>query len=112
MLCAKALSAKSFRFSDEIYQYKGYDRKNLRVLISLDANQSGNIRKVSHSGLPSFLGEVLWEREGILFKFWTQQSNLVDTFLIGTLPCRHSLVGGRIGWTVREFAPAAQTLMY
>ncbi|MEK9772783.1 MAG: ThuA domain-containing protein [Opitutae bacterium] len=39
-LC-KSFSSTHFRFSDEIYQYKGYDRKNLRVLISLDANQSG-----------------------------------------------------------------------
>ena len=39
-LC-KNFSSATFQFSDEIYQYKGYDRKNLRVLVSLDSNQSG-----------------------------------------------------------------------
>jgi len=39
-LC-KNFSSTTFQFSDEIYQYKGYDRKNLRVLVSLDSNQSG-----------------------------------------------------------------------
>ena len=32
---------KEFVYSDEIYQYKGYDRSKLRVLISLDAVKSG-----------------------------------------------------------------------
>ena len=35
----------TFKFSDEIYQYKGYDRKNVRVLISLDAKKSGKFGK-------------------------------------------------------------------
>lgn len=43
-LC-KSLPANRFRFSDEIYQYKGYDRNNLRVLVSLDANKSGKAGK-------------------------------------------------------------------
>ena len=42
---SKSFAANTFRFSDEIYQYKGYDRKNLRVLISLDANKSGKSGK-------------------------------------------------------------------
>jgi uncharacterized protein len=32
---------ETFEFSDEIYQYKNYDRKNVRVLVSLDAVKSG-----------------------------------------------------------------------
>ncbi len=39
-LC-KSFSNHSFQFSDEIYQYKGYDRKNLRVLVGLDSLKSG-----------------------------------------------------------------------
>jgi len=42
---SKSFAANTFRFSDEIYQYKGYDRKNLRVLISLEANKSGKSGK-------------------------------------------------------------------
>ena len=32
---------ETFEYSDEIYQYKNYDRKNVRVLVSLDAVKSG-----------------------------------------------------------------------
>jgi len=39
-LC-KSFSSRTFRFSDEIYQYKGYDRSKLRVLVSLDSPKSG-----------------------------------------------------------------------
>ncbi len=50
-LC-KSFSSTSFRFSDEIYQYKGYHRKNLRVLISLDSNQSGISGKSPENDYP------------------------------------------------------------
>ena len=33
----RAFKGKEFMFSDEIYQYKGYDRSKLRVLIGLDS---------------------------------------------------------------------------
>ncbi|HAD20648.1 MAG TPA: ThuA domain-containing protein, partial [Opitutae bacterium] len=36
-----AFKEKEFTFSDEIYQYKSYDRSKLRVLIGLDAVKSG-----------------------------------------------------------------------
>ncbi|MEC8243362.1 MAG: ThuA domain-containing protein [Verrucomicrobiota bacterium] len=36
-----AFKKKEFTFSDEIYQYKSYDRSKLRVLIGLDAIKSG-----------------------------------------------------------------------
>ena len=36
-----AFKEKEFTFSDEIYQYKSYDRSKLRVLIGLDAIKSG-----------------------------------------------------------------------
>ena len=36
-----AFKEKEFTFSDEIYQYKGYDRSKLRVLIGLDSVKSG-----------------------------------------------------------------------
>ena len=37
----KGFTSPMFQFSDEIYQYKGYNRENLRVLVSLDAEKSG-----------------------------------------------------------------------
>ncbi|MDG1138685.1 MAG: ThuA domain-containing protein [Opitutales bacterium] len=37
----QAFKGKEFTFSDEIYQYKSYDRSKLRVLIGLDAEKSG-----------------------------------------------------------------------
>jgi len=37
----KAFKNKTFEFSDEIYQYKGYDRSKLRVLVGLDAVKTG-----------------------------------------------------------------------
>ena len=37
----KAFKDKEFMFSDEIYQYKGYDRSKLRILIGLDSVKSG-----------------------------------------------------------------------
>ena len=36
-----AFKKKEFTFSDEIYQYKGYDRSKLRILIGLDSVKSG-----------------------------------------------------------------------
>ena len=36
-----AFKEKEFTFSDEIYQYKGYDRSKLRILIGLDSVKSG-----------------------------------------------------------------------
>lgn len=50
-LC-KSFSNTTFQFSDEIYQYKGYDRKNLRVLVSLDANKSGKLGKSPTNDYP------------------------------------------------------------
>jgi len=50
-LC-KNFSSKTFQFSDEIYQYKGYDRKNLRVLVSLDALKSGKSGKSPTNDYP------------------------------------------------------------
>ena len=37
----QAFKEKEFTFSDEIYQYKGYDRSKLRILIGLDSVKSG-----------------------------------------------------------------------
>ena len=50
-LC-KNFSSRTFQFSDEIYQYKGYERKNLRVLVSLDAFKSGKMGKSSTNDYP------------------------------------------------------------
>ena len=50
-LC-KNFSSTTFQFSDEIYQYKGYDRKNLRVLVSLDASKSGKMGKSPTNDYP------------------------------------------------------------
>lgn len=36
-----AFTNKEFMFSDEIYQYKGYDRSKLRILVGLDSVKSG-----------------------------------------------------------------------
>ena len=49
---SKSFSSTTFHFSDEIYQYKGYDRKNLRVLVSLDANKSGKLGKSPTNDYP------------------------------------------------------------
>ena len=38
---SKAFKYKTFEFSDEIYQYKGYDRSKLRILVGLDAVKTG-----------------------------------------------------------------------
>ena len=37
----QAFASKEFSFSDEIYQYKDYNRSKLRVLVGLDAIKSG-----------------------------------------------------------------------
>lgn len=37
----KGFKNKNFEFSDEIYQYKGYDRSKLRILVGLDAVKTG-----------------------------------------------------------------------
>jgi type 1 glutamine amidotransferase len=50
-LC-KNFTSTTFQFSDEIYQYKGYDRKNLRVLVSLDAPKSGKMGKSPTNDYP------------------------------------------------------------
>jgi type 1 glutamine amidotransferase len=50
-LC-KNFTSTTFQFSDEIYQYKGYDRKNLRVLVSLDAAKSGKMGKSPTNDYP------------------------------------------------------------
>ncbi len=49
---SKSFSTTTFQFSDEIYQYKGYNRKNLRVLVSLDANKSGKLGKSPTNDYP------------------------------------------------------------
>ena len=36
----RAFPEKEFKFSDEIYQYKGYDRSKIRVLVGLDSLQT------------------------------------------------------------------------
>ena len=33
----QAFETREFQFSDQIYQYKGYDRSKLRVLVGLDS---------------------------------------------------------------------------
>ena len=50
-LC-QSFPSRTFRFSDEIYQYKGYDRKNLRVLVSLNAKESGKDGKSPTNDYP------------------------------------------------------------
>jgi len=93
-LC-KSFSAKTFRFSDEIYQYKGYDRKNLRVLISLDANKSGKSGKSPTQDYP-----VSWVKsygKGRVFysNFGHNKATWWTPFLL-----EHFLAG--IRWSVGE----------
>lgn len=36
---------KSFELKDELYQYKGYDRSKVRVLLALDMKHEGNLKE-------------------------------------------------------------------
>ena len=92
---SKSFAANTFRFSDEIYQYKGYDRKNLRVLISLDANKSGKSGKFPTQDYP-----VSWVKsygKGRVFysNFGHNKATWWTPFLL-----EHFLAG--IRWSVRE----------
>lgn len=92
---SKSFAANTFRFSDEIYQYKGYDRKNLRVLISLDANKSGKSGKSSTQDYP-----VSWVKsygKGRVFysNFGHNKATWWTPFLL-----EHFLAG--IRWSVGE----------
>ncbi len=92
---SKSFVANTFRFSDEIYQYKGYDRKNLRVLISLDANKSGKSGKSPTQDYP-----VSWVKsygKGRVFysNFGHNKATWWTPFLL-----EHFLAG--IRWSVRE----------
>ena len=64
----KAFKDKTFQFSDEIYQYKGYDRSKLRILVSL--NEQKCLRKGKDGKLSPILGKrkdndnpVSWVRD-------------------------------------------------
>ena len=92
---SKSFAANTFRFSDEIYQYKGYDRKNLRVLISLDANKSGKSGKSPTQDYP-----VSWVKpygKGRVFysNFGHNKATWWTPFLL-----EHFLAG--IRWSVGE----------
>jgi type 1 glutamine amidotransferase len=92
---SKSFDANTFRFSDEIYQYKGYDRKNLRVLISLDANKSGKSGKSPTQDYP-----VSWVKsygKGRVFysNFGHNKATWWTPFLL-----EHFLAG--IRWSVGE----------
>jgi len=92
---SKSFVANTFRFSDEIYQYKGYDRKNLRVLISLDANKSGKSGKSPTQDYP-----VSWVKsygKGRVFysNFGHNKATWWTPFLL-----EHFLAG--IRWSVGE----------
>ena len=52
-----AFKENEFMFSDEIYQYKEYDRTKLRVLVSLDAVKSGKKGNSKTNDYP-----VSWDR--------------------------------------------------
>ena len=101
-LC-KSFSSNTFRFSDEIYQYKGYDRKNLRVLISLDANKSGINGKSPTHDYP-----VSWVKsygKGRVFysNFGHNKSSWWTPFLL-----KHFLAG--IRWSVGELDGPSDSL--
>ena len=92
---SKSFVANTFRFSDEIYQYKGYDRKNLRVLISLDAIKSGKSGKSPTQDYP-----VSWVKsygKGRVFysNFGHNKATWWTPFLL-----EHFLAG--IRWSVGE----------
>jgi type 1 glutamine amidotransferase len=92
---SKSFDANTFRFSDEIYQYKGYDRQNLRVLISLDANKSGKSGKSPTQDYP-----VSWVKsygKGRVFysNFGHNKATWWTPFLL-----EHFLAG--IRWSVGE----------
>jgi len=101
-LC-KNFSSKTFQFSDEIYQYKGYDRKNLRVLVSLDSNQSGISGKSPTNDYP-----VSWVKSyGKGRVFYTNFGHNKATWWTPYL-LKHFLSG--IRWSVGEIDGPAESL--
>ena len=44
-LCA-CLNSKHFKFKEEIYQFKNFDRKNVRVLLGLNVEKSTKVKKM------------------------------------------------------------------
>ena len=101
-LC-QSFPSRTFRFSDEIYQYKGYDRKNLRVLVSINAKESGKEGKSPTNDYP-----VSWIKsygKGRVFysNFGHNKASWWTPYLL-----KHFLSG--IRWSVGELEGPADSL--
>ncbi|MEC8244162.1 MAG: ThuA domain-containing protein [Verrucomicrobiota bacterium] len=96
-----AFKEKEFTFSDEIYQYKSYDRSKLRVLIGLDAIKSGKKGNSKTNDYP-----VSWVKsygKGRIFysNFGHNKATWWTPFML-----QHFLAG--IGWALGDIdGPAA-----
>ena len=57
-------------FSDEIYQYKNYDRSKLRILIGLDSLKIDKIGNSKTKDYPVFWVRSYGKGRDFLLEFW------------------------------------------
>jgi type 1 glutamine amidotransferase len=93
-LC-QSFPSRTFRFSDEIYQYKGYDRKNLRVLVSLNAKESGKEGKSLTNDYPVSWVKAYGKGRVFYTNFGHNKASWWTPFLL-----KHYLAG--IRWSVGQ----------
>ena len=80
---------------DEIYQYKGYNRENLRVLVSLDAEKSGKSGKSQSNDYPVSWVKAYGKGRVFYSNFGHNKASWWTPFIL-----EHFLAG--IRWSVRE----------
>ena len=101
-LC-RSFSSTTFRFSDEIYQYKGYNRQNLRVLVSLDAKKSGKSGKSPTNDYPVSWVKAYGKGRVFYSNFGHNKASWWTPFIL-----EHFLAG--IRWSVRELDGTLESL--
>lgn len=101
-LC-QSFSSSTFSFSDEIYQYKGYNRSNLRVLISLDSNRSGIAGKSQTRDYPVSWVKTFGKGRVFYSNFGHNKASWWTPFLL-----EHFLAG--IRWSVGELDGPMESL--
>ena len=99
----KAFKDKTFEYSDEIYQYKGYDRSKLRILIGLDAVKSGKKGNSKTNDYP-----VSWVRDyGKGRIFYSNFGHNKATWMNAAM-LQHFLDG--IQWALRDLDGPSKSL--
>ncbi|MBL62749.1 MAG: hypothetical protein CMI30_05005 [Opitutae bacterium] len=99
----KAFKEKTFEYSDEIYQYKGYDRSKLRILIGLDAVKSGKKGNSKTNDYP-----VSWVRDyGKGRIFYSNFGHNKATWMNAAM-LQHFLDG--IQWALRDLDGPSKSL--